>query len=175
MARKGNPISERRKGSMALFKYIMTLLWIWIFSFIFDWGATFLAPFLDSLDFLLSAMNGFPLSVGDGGSDAGPSRPPIPDLNLPPAPAQEQELDLNFPPAPEPEQQPNPYSGLSRTQLKEALKKSIKRVRALRGLKNHWEGEMEGARRMERESRERERLQLLHMQEVIKNFFRGRR
>lgn len=38
------------------------------------------------LDFLLSAMDRFPLSVGGGGSGVGPSRRPLPDLNFPPAP-----------------------------------------------------------------------------------------
>lgn len=53
------------------------------------WGAAFFAPFLDLLDFILSAMDRFPLSVGGGGSGVGPSRRPLLDLNLPPAPEPE--------------------------------------------------------------------------------------
>jgi hypothetical protein len=45
------------------------------------------------LDFLLSYMERWTLSMGGGGSDAGPSRRPVLDLNSPPEP----ELDLNQP------------------------------------------------------------------------------
>jgi hypothetical protein len=83
-----------------LFKRVIKCLFLCLFSFILEWGLTWLAPFLvvfDTLiDLLLSFMEGFPLSVGSGCSDAGPSRRPF-DLNQPPA--QEPELDLNQPPA----------------------------------------------------------------------------
>ena len=61
------------------------------------WVTAFFAPFLnDLIDWILSAMEGFPLSVGDDGSGASSSKQPrLPDLNQPPA-----EEDLEDPHGP---------------------------------------------------------------------------
>ena len=54
------------------------------------WGAVFFAPFVEFLDFMLSAMmDKAPLSIGSG---VGPSNRPLLDLNLPPAPEPEPAL-----------------------------------------------------------------------------------
>lgn len=59
---------------------IARVLWDWDLT----WCVAFLAPFLDWLDFLLSAMERLPLPFGEGGSGASSSKKPtIPDLNLP--------------------------------------------------------------------------------------------
>ncbi|KAL2505785.1 Uncharacterized protein Adt_21406 [Abeliophyllum distichum] len=60
--------------------FISRVLWDWGLT----WCVAFLAPFLDWLDFLLSAMERLPLPFGEGGSGASSSKKPtIPDLNLP--------------------------------------------------------------------------------------------
>ena len=126
---------------------------LWITPVLWDWGLTWVAPFivvfLDSMDWILSYMDKFPLSVGGGGSDAGPSRRPVLDLNRTPQP----ELDLNQPPAPEPapEQQP----GLSRAAFKEELRKTVKRIRVFQGHLNYWERLLEISLQKERESEDR--------------------
>ncbi len=61
-------------------------LWDWGLT----WGAVFFAPFVEFLDFMLSAMmDKAPLSIGSG---VGPSNRPLLDLNLPPAPEPEPAL-----------------------------------------------------------------------------------
>ncbi|KAI5567026.1 hypothetical protein BDE02_13G061600 [Populus trichocarpa] len=87
---------------------IVSLILVYMTPLLFNWGLTWGAPFFiffaEWIDFLLSSMEGFPLSIGGGGSDAGPSRRPVLDLNSTPQP----ELDLNQPAAHEQEPEPAP-------------------------------------------------------------------
>lgn len=136
MARKGNPISVRldlnRSSDSSRFsdifasiltfisslikRFIFSITLLFITRLLWDWGFTWVAPlvgvFWGWLDLLLSYVEGFPLSVGGGGRDAGPSRRPLPDLNQPPAP--------------EPELQPEPASS---SELREAREEE-ERLRA---------------------------------------------
>ena len=109
------------------------------------WGFTW--PFfvfsVDWIDWILSSMDRLPLSVGGGGSDAGPSSSGRPELDLNQPPAPEPGLDLNGPPPAEPEPappaepapappaepapEPRPFFSLSKEQ--EELKKTVKRLR----------------------------------------------
>lgn len=69
-----------------------------LFYLSLTWTAAFFAcsSFIDFFYFLLSAMEGFPLSVGgDGSNSSSSNKPPI-------------DIDLNFPPAPEPQAGPFP-------------------------------------------------------------------
>lgn len=72
----------------------LSILLFLIIRLVWDWGLTCGAPLcVLIIDWLLSLME-FPLSVGGGISEAGPSnRPPI-DLNRPPLPEPEEEVDL---------------------------------------------------------------------------------
>lgn len=64
-------------------------LWDWGLT----WGAFFFAPFVEFLDFMLSAMmDKAPLSIGSGALSIMPSNRPLLDLNLPPAPEPEPAL-----------------------------------------------------------------------------------
>jgi hypothetical protein len=45
-------------------------------------------------------------------------------------------------PEPEPEQQPNPYIELRKRQIKEEVKKNVKRLRFFQGMLYYWEREM---------------------------------
>ena len=68
----------------------ITVLLVTRILFDCNWGfsleAAFFAPFLsDLLDFVLSAMDRIPLSVGDDGSGASSSKQPSFDLNVPAA------------------------------------------------------------------------------------------
>ena len=70
----------------------MTVLLItqYLWNLGLTWGAPFLALFVDYwLDFLLSAMEGFPLSMGGCGASSS-KQPGLPDLNLPPPENQDQ-------------------------------------------------------------------------------------
>jgi len=158
----GNKISVlRAKVSNSVSQAVVSISFLLITRLLWDWGLPWVAPlvgvFVDWLGLLLSCMDNVPLSVGGGGSDAGPSSSgrPVLDLNGSPKP----ELDLNQPPAPEPEpeQQPNPYIGLGKEQIKEELKKNVKRIRFFQGMLNSWEREREKCIQKERERRERER------------------
>lgn len=72
-----NPFLRHLVISMSV---LFRVLWDWDLT----WCVAFLAPFLDWLDFLLSAMERLPLPFGEGGSGASSSKKPtIPDLNLP--------------------------------------------------------------------------------------------
>jgi hypothetical protein len=150
--------------SFLIKRVILSITLVFITKFLWDWGLTWVAvaPLLglvEWIDWLLSSMD--PLPVGGGGSDAGPSRRP--------------ELDLNQPPAPEPEQQPNPYIELRKRQIKEEVKKNVKRLRFFQGMLYYWEKEMEISLQKERESAERKRLHLQRMQELVRNLWNKRR
>lgn len=139
------------------------------------WGFTW--PFfvfsVDWIDWILSSMDRLPLSVGGGGSDAGPSSSGRPELDLNQPPAPEPGLDLNGPPPAEPEPappaepapappaepapEPRPFFSLSKEQLKEELKKTVKRLRYYKGMLNYWEGEMDKCIQKDMERREKRR------------------
>ena len=158
------------KGAKVVLRRMMvSFFFILICPALWDWGFTWVAPFFvffgDWVDFLLSPMDNLPLSVGGGGSDAGPSRRPVLDLNSTPEP----ELDLNQPPAQEPEHRPNPSSGFSIKALREELRKTVKRLRVAQGLLHYWENLTEIELRKERESREKARL----FEEFMSSWRRG--
>lgn len=67
---------------------ITPTLWDWSLA----WCGPFFISFLQLMDFILSAMENLPLSIGSGGSGAGPSQRPLIDLNLSPAPEPEPAL-----------------------------------------------------------------------------------
>ncbi len=80
------------------FKFLIRIgsyLIYFILIFLFRDFTLFL-PLFEWVDWILSAMDGTPLSIGGGGSGVGPSNRPLPDLNLPPAaepePASSSEL-----------------------------------------------------------------------------------
>ena len=106
--RRNSEFMPRRsiwKGTKFLLKRI--LVSFLIAPVLWDWGLAWVAPlvvfFEGLLDWVLSFMDGLPLSVGGSRNDAGPSssRRPVLDLNSTPEP----ELDLNVTP-PEPEAEP---------------------------------------------------------------------
>ncbi|GMP99788.1 hypothetical protein CsSME_00047135 [Camellia sinensis var. sinensis] len=129
---------------------------LWISRMLWDWGMTwpFFVFFVDGIDWILSSMDGLPLSVGGGGSDAGPSSTGHPELDLNQSPAPEPGLDLNSPspakpepappaepapappaepaPAPpaEPAPEPRPFSSLSK---EEELKKTLNAFAIIKG------------------------------------------
>ncbi|GMP99778.1 hypothetical protein CsSME_00047126 [Camellia sinensis var. sinensis] len=121
---------------------------LWISRVLWDWGLTwpFFVFFVDGIDWILSSMDGLPLSVGGGGSDAGPSSTGRPELDLNQSPAPEPGLDLNSPspakpesappaepaPAPpaEPAPEPRPFSSLSK---EEELKKTLNAFAIIKG------------------------------------------
>ena len=80
------------------------------------WVAPLVVLFEEWLDWVLSSMEGFPLSVG-GGGNAGPSNRRLLDLNLPPSPS------------PEPGPEPAPPAPLS-AEEEEALRTKRERVKA---------------------------------------------
>lgn len=79
-----------RGAKFLLKKIIAYFLVLLIAPVLWDWGLDFLSLFVvfyeEFINFLLSSMERLPLSVGGGGSDAGPSRRPLPDLNSTPDP-----------------------------------------------------------------------------------------
>ncbi|GMP99782.1 hypothetical protein CsSME_00047130 [Camellia sinensis var. sinensis] len=137
---------------------------LWISCVLWDWGLTwpFFVFFVDGIDWILSSMDGLPLSVGGSGSDAGPSSSGRPELDLNQPPAPEPGLDLNGPPPIEPEPTPptepapghRPFSSLSK---KEELKKNVKRLRYYKGMLNYWEGEMDKCIQKDMERRKKRR------------------
>ncbi|KAF7117275.1 hypothetical protein RHSIM_RhsimMtG0002600 (mitochondrion) [Rhododendron simsii] len=195
---KGNPILVRldlnRSSDSSRFHYLFTLIKTLVTSMVkelilslilllltiglWDSGLTWVAPlvavFGDWLDLLLSYMDGWTLSMRGGGSEAGPSRRPVLDLNSSPEP----ELDLNQPPAQELEEQPEPVPQQpNRSRRREApqdeIRINVKRLRFWNGKLKAWEHQMEIALRKERESNEKKELHRLAM-EQIKEFFRRR-
>ena len=74
------------------------------------WVAPLVVLFEEWLDWVLSSMEGFPLSVG-GGGNAGPSNRRLLDLNLPPSPS------------PEPGPEPAPPAPLSVEEEEQLLTK----------------------------------------------------
>lgn len=109
-----------RTSKNLMIKKIAYLFGLLITRVLWDWGLTWVAPFfvlfVDLIDFLLSFMDKLPLSVGGGGSDVGPSRRPLPDLNFPPSLEPEP-----APPSPSPE--PAPPAPLSAEEEQHLLTK----------------------------------------------------
>jgi hypothetical protein len=139
-----------------LFRCIRKFVFICIFSFIWDWGLTWVAPFVVlDVDWLLSFMDGLPLSVGGGGSDAGPSRRPL-DLNVTPSPE----------PAPPAESETAPPPAESETASK--LQETDRLLQEARGELKVWEGRLKAWEEEERQVKDRALQSLLLMKEIQK-------
>lgn len=82
----------------SMIRYFLIKFWIsaavlfttqTLLGFFLTWWGPGFVSFFSWLDFVLSAMEKMPLSIGGGGSGVGPSNRPLLDLNLPPAPEPE--------------------------------------------------------------------------------------
>lgn len=109
-----------------LLSMALVLLSRFLFYFGLPWGASFFIPFVNWIHWVLSAMEGFPLPFGDGGSEAGPSSPPLHDLNFPPISSPEPE-------AHEPE--PAPSSDLLEAENRRLREENLKLKRAYEELR----------------------------------------
>jgi hypothetical protein len=103
-------MKSKMKMKSIIFRILLSMTVLFIthilgnFNWSFSFSAAFFASFVnDLLDFLLSAMDGFPLSVGGDGSGASSSKRPPFDLNFPPADEPASTSDHGPPPLSEAE------------------------------------------------------------------------
>ncbi|KAL6496650.1 cytochrome c oxidase subunit 2 [Orobanche hederae] len=89
-------------------------------------------------------------------------------------PGEDPLIDINLPPAAA-EPEPNPYSGLSKVQLQEELRKTVKQLRVHQGNLSYWENVLESERRRDMERLEKHRLLDLRLQEQFRSYLISRR